>query len=122
MSVDYFNWPLEATVRKANIMSETVLILRASKWELTDEKTGEIRKGCTVHYINDSQVETEKAVGDAPMKVQASEDVFAEIKAHKAPGIYEINTRTKPGKDGIATVMMSQAKFKKLISLAEYSA
>ncbi len=102
-------------------MSETVLILRASKWELTDEKTGEIRKGCTIHYINDSQVETEKAVGDAPMKVQATDEVFNAIKANKAPGIYEINTRTKPGKDGVATVVVAQAKFKKLISLADYS-
>ena len=52
---------------------ETVLILRASKWEFTDDKTGEIRKGCTVHYINDYQVETDKAVGDAPLKVSATE-------------------------------------------------
>lgn len=62
-------------------MSETVLILRAAKWEMTDEKTGEIRKGCTVHYINDFQVETATAVGDSPMKVQASDEVFTEIKS-----------------------------------------
>ncbi len=101
------------------IMSETVLILRASKWELTDEKTGEIRKGCTVHYINDYQVETANAVGDALMKVQASEEVFTEVKKHKAPGIYEIGTRTKPGKEGQATVVMTQAKFKQAFSLAQ---
>lgn len=101
-------------------MSETVFILRATKWELTDEKTGEIRKGCTVHYINDYQVETANAVGDAPMKVQASEEVFNEVKKHKAPGIYDINTRTKPGKDGIATVVVTQAKFKQAFSLAQF--
>jgi hypothetical protein len=99
---------------------ETVLILRASKWEVTDEKTGEIRRGCTVHYINDFQVETANAVGDSPMKVQASEEAFAQIKTHKAPGIYEIGTRTKPGKDGQATVVLTQAKFKEAFSLAHY--
>lgn len=102
-------------------MSETVLILRASKWEMTDEKTGEIRKGCTVHYINDYQVETATAVGDAPLKVQATEEVFIEIKKHKAPGIYEIGTRTKPGKEGQATVVMTQVKFKKGFDLAQYA-
>ncbi|WP_119965518.1 hypothetical protein [Simplicispira lacusdiani] len=100
-------------------MSETVLILRASKWEMTDEKTGEVRKGCTVHYINDYQVETASAVGDAPMKVQATDDVFHEVKKFKAPGIYEINTRTKPGKEGQATVVMTQATFKRAFVLAQ---
>ncbi|TAM39154.1 MAG: hypothetical protein EPN61_12900 [Burkholderiaceae bacterium] len=100
-------------------MSETVLILRASKWELTDEKSGEIRKGCTVHYINDYQVETPTAVGDAPMKVQASDEVFTEIKKNKAPAIYEIGTRTKPGKEGQATVVVTQAKFVKTFTLAQ---
>jgi|APLak6261680685_1056136.scaffolds.fasta_scaffold12034_2 hypothetical protein len=100
-------------------MSETVLVLRASKWEMTDEKTGEVRKGCTVHYINDYQVETANAVGDAPMKVQASDEVFTEVKKHKAPGVYEVNTRTKPGKEGQATVVMTQAKFVKAFTLAQ---
>lgn len=100
-------------------MSETVLVLRASKWEMTDDKTGEVRKGCTVHYINDYQVETANAVGDAPMKVQASDEVFNEVKKHKAPGVYEINTRTKPGKEGQATVVMTQAKFVKAFTLAQ---
>lgn len=100
-------------------MSETVLILRAAKWEMADERTGEIRKGCTIHYINDYQVETPNAVGDAPMKVQASDEVFAEVKKHKAPGVYEINTRTKPGKEGQATVVMTQAKFVQAFTLAQ---
>lgn len=100
-------------------MSETVLILRAQKYEFPNEKTGEIIKGSNVYYINDYQVETENAVGDAPMKVATSEEVFAEIKKHKAPGVYEINTRTKPGKDGQATVVVTQAKFVKAFTLGQ---
>lgn len=100
-------------------MSETVLILRAQKYEFTSEKTGEIIKGCNLFYINDYQVETEHAVGDAPMKVAASDEVFREVKLHKAPGVYQINTRTKPGKDGQATVVVTQAKFVQAFSLAQ---
>lgn len=99
---------------------ETVLILRAQRYEFTNDKTGEIIKGVNVHYINDFQVETENAVGDTPMKVSATDEAFAEIKAHKAPGIYEIGTRTKPGKDGQATVVLTKAKFKEAFSLAQY--
>lgn len=100
-------------------MSETVLILRAQKYEFTSEKTGEIIKGCNLYYINDSQVETDSAVGDAPMKVAASDEAFREIKLNKAPGVYEINTRTKPGKDGQATVVVTQAKFVEAFTLAQ---
>ena len=53
------------------------------------------------------------------MKVQASDDVFTTIKKHKAPGTYEINTRTKPGKEGQATVVMTQAKFVKAFTLTQ---
>lgn len=96
-------------------MSETVLILRATKYDFISDKNESI-KGCNVHFINDYQVETETAVGDAPMKVAASEEVFTEIKKHKAPGIYEINTRTKPGKDGQAIITKINARPRKAIS------
>lgn len=99
-------------------MSETVLILRALKYDFVSDK-GEPIKGCNVHFINDYQVKTETAVGDAPMKVSASEEVFSEIKKNKAPGIYEITTRTKPGKDGQATVVVTQAKFVQAFTLAQ---
>lgn len=100
-------------------MSETVLILRAQKYEFANEKTGEIIKGCNVFYINDYQVETDNAVGDPPMKVAASEEVFAEIKKNKAPAVYQIGTRTKPGKEGQATLVVTQAKFVKAFTLAQ---
>lgn len=102
---------------KEKTMSETVLILRAQRYEFPNEKTGEIIKGCNVHLINDYQVETENAVGDTPMKISATDEVFAQVKKFKAPGIYEINMRTKPGKEGQATVVVTQAKFVRAFSL-----
>ena len=44
-------------------------------------------------------------------------ETFTEIKKHKAPGIYDIGTRTKPGKEGQATVVVTQAKFLKAFTL-----
>lgn len=103
-------------------MSETVLILRAQRYEFPNEKTGEIIKGCNVHFISDYQAETADAVGEMPMKVSATDEVFNQVKQFKAPGIYEINTRTKPGKEGKATVVMTQATFVRAFSLDEAQA
>lgn len=100
-------------------MSETVLILRADRYEFASEKTGEIIKGCNVYFISDYQVETPNAVGEKPMKVSTTDEVFADIKHHGAPGIYDINTRTKPGKDGTATVVLTLAKFKQRFTLEQ---
>jgi hypothetical protein len=99
-------------------MSETVLILRAQKYSFISDKNETI-SGMNAVYVTDYQVETENAVGDAPVKVDISEEVFLEVKKHKAPGIYEINTRTKPGKEGKATLVVTQAKFKQAISLSQ---
>ena len=100
-------------------MSETVLVLRADRYEFTSEKTGEIIKGCNVYFISDSQVETPNAVGEKPMKVSITDEVFNEIKHYGAPAIYDITTRTKPGKDGTATVVLTKAKFQQPFKLPE---
>ena len=99
-------------------MSENVLILRSTKYEFPNEKTGEIIKGCSLLYVSDFQEETATAIGEEPMKAKTSEEVFAAIKKHKAPAIYAIETRLKPGKDGKATVQVTSAKFVKAFSLA----
>jgi len=116
---DYSNWPPKAIFPKEIIMSETVLVLRADRYEFTSEKTGEIIKGANVYFISDTQVETPNAVGDKPMKVAISDEVFNEIKHYGAPAIYDITTKTKPGKDGTATVVLTKAKFQQAFKLPE---
>lgn len=91
-------------------MSEIVLILRASKWTMTNEKTGEILQGNTVYYLMSDQVETSSAVGEQAVKASASDEAFAAIKKSKAPAFYSIATRMRPGKDGTVKVSIAQAK------------
>lgn len=98
-------------------MSETVLVLRASRYEFTSDKTGEIIKGASVEFISDTQVETANAVGEKPMKVSITDEVFDQIKHHGAPAIYDITIRTKPGKEGTATVVLTKAKFNQAFAL-----
>lgn len=101
-------------------MSENVLILSANRYDFTSEKTGEIIKGCNVYFIGEYQTETANAVGEKPMKVSATDEAFEAIKLNKAPGVYEITTRTKPGKDGTATIVLTKAKFKEAFSLSHF--
>lgn len=79
------------------------LVLSADKWRMTDEKTGEIREGVSLHYLTDYREETDNSVGFKPMKVQASDAAFAAIKAGGAPGLYELQLKSRPGKDGVPT-------------------
>ena len=48
-----------------------------------------------------------------------TDEVFNEIKHYGAPAIYDITTRTKPGKDGTATVVLTKAKFQQPFKLPE---
>lgn len=100
-------------------MSETVLILRASRYDFTSEKTGEIIKGANAEFIGNTQVETPNAVGEKPMKVSITDEVFNDIKQHGAPAVYDITIRTKPGKEGTATVVLTKAKFQQSFKLPE---
>ena len=100
-------------------MSETVLILRSDRYEFPSEKTGEIIKGTNVYFISDGQVETPNSIGEKPMKVSTTDEVFSAIKQHGATGIYDITTRVKPGKDGTATVVLTKAKFIQAFALPQ---
>ena len=53
------------------------------------------------------------------MKVAISDEVFNDIKHYGAPAIYDITTKTRPGKDGTATVTLVKAKFQQPFKLPE---
>jgi hypothetical protein len=81
-----------------NGMKQTCLVLSASTYKITDEKTGETNSGLTVFYLpTDSLSPTEDATakergqiahGIQPSKV--SMPYSAQSKVVAAPGLYEI--------------------------------
>ena len=64
---------------------ELVCVLSADKWRMTDDRTGEIREGVSIYYVNDYRDETEHSVGFRPTKAPASEAAFAQISEGGAP-------------------------------------
>ncbi len=103
-------------------MSEKVLILSASKWSLTDEKTGELRKGVSLHYVSDYREDTATEVGFKPIKTSADDTVFDAVQKGGVPGMYNIETRSRPGKDGKPTLTVVGAQFAKRVPLFEKAA
>lgn len=98
---------------------ETVLIISADKWNMVDEKTGEKRSGLTIQYINDYREDTESALGFKPIKAPASVEVFDAIKKGGAPGIYKLDMKTRPGKEGKPTLTIVRAEFVKPVKIFE---
>ena len=96
---------------------ETVLLLSVDKYQFPDEKTGEIRKGVTVQYINDYRDDTDDAVGLKPIKAPATDDFFGMVKQHSVPGMYDIDFRTKPGKENKPTLTVVGGKFVRAVKL-----
>ena len=86
------------------------LVLSADRWRMTDDKTGEVREGVSLHYLTDYREETDNSVGFKPMKVGASDAAFAEIKRGGAPGLYDLALKSRPGKDGVPTFQIVGAK------------
>lgn len=100
-------------------MSENVLILSVNKYEFTDEKTGEIKKGVTLHYVSDYRENTATELGFKPSKTGANEAVFDAVLKGGVPGMYRIDTRSKPGKDGKPTLTVVGAQLAKKVPLFE---
>lgn len=98
---------------------EQVLILSADKWEFTDEKTGELRKGVTLQYITDYREDSEKEMGFKPIKASVSENVFDVVKKSGAPAMYKLDVRTRPGKEGKPTATIVGIQFVKPVKLFE---
>lgn len=96
---------------------EQALVLAADKWRMTDQDTGEIREGVSLHYLTDYREQKDTTVGFKPMKVGASDAAFDEIKKGGAPGLYELAMKTKPGKDGIPTFQVIGARLVQKLDL-----
>lgn len=98
---------------------ETVLIISADKWEFTDEKTGELRKGVTLQYISDYREDTDVSVGFKPIKTTVNDAVFDVVKKNGAPALYRIDTRSRPGADNKPTLTVISAQLVKPVRIFE---
>lgn len=98
---------------------EKALVIAADRYEFTDEKSGEIRKGVTVYYINDYRDDTDKALGFKPIKAPATPEVFEEMRKGGAPALYDLDFKTRPGQEGKPVLTLVKAVFDKAVKVFE---
>lgn len=96
---------------------ETVLILSADKWNFSDEKTGEIRNGVTLQYVNDYREDSATEVGFKPIKVSANPEIFDTVRKNGAPALYKLDMKTRPGKEGKPTLTIVKVEFVKEVEI-----
>jgi hypothetical protein len=91
-------------------MAERVLVLSADTWEMPDERTGEIRKGVSVWYVNSYREDDVKSVGFKPTKLAGTFEAFDQLRVGGVPSMYEVDFGTRPGKDNKASLTLIGAK------------
>lgn len=87
-------------------MAEKALILSADSWEMPDDRTGEIRKGVSVWYVNDYRVDNPTSVGFKPTKVSADLSMLDVLRGAKLPALFNLDFGSRPGVQGKATLTL----------------
>lgn len=88
-------------------MAERALILSCDSWEMPDEKTGEIRKGLSVWYVNDYREDTAGSFGFKPTKVSADCALIDRLRDAKLPALFDLDFGSRPGAQGKATLTLT---------------
>lgn len=90
-------------------MAERALVLSVDKWEMVDERTGELRKGLSVWYVNEYREDTDTGFGFKPTKVSADPSLLDTFKKARLPSLFDMHYGSRPGAQGKATLTLVQA-------------
>lgn len=91
-------------------MAEKALVLSADKWSMPDEKTGEIRTGFSVWYVNDYRDDLPESIGYKPTKISTTPEMFESLRLAKLPALFDLDFGSRPGAQGKATLTLVKAK------------
>lgn len=91
-------------------MADRALVLSADRWEMPDEKTGEIRSGFSVWFINDYRDDEPGKLGYKPTKINATDEIFANLKTANLPALFDLDFGSRPGAAGKATLTLTGVK------------
>lgn len=91
-------------------MSDRAVVLSADVWEFTDEKTGEVRKGASVWYVNDYRDDSADGLGFKPTKVTATPEIFDQLRGAQLPAMFDLEFGSRPGAQNKATLTLVRMK------------
>ena len=87
-------------------MAERALILSCDAWDMVDEKTGELRRGLSVWYVNDYREDNDTSFGFKPTKVSADRSLLESFQASSLPAMFDLDFGSRPGAQGKATLTL----------------
>lgn len=91
-------------------MADRALVLSADPWQIPDENTGEIRSGFTVWYINEYRANEPGKLGFKPTKVNASSEIYADLKSGVLPSLFDLDFGSRPGAGNKPTLTIIAVK------------
>jgi hypothetical protein len=94
--------PCACLIQLEDISVEPVLLLSADPWELTDERTGEIRRGVSFWFVSDYR---DGSNGLKPTKVSGDSKLLALVSDH-LPCVASLGFATRPGAGNKASLQL----------------
>ena len=92
-------------------MADRALILSADHYLLTDEKSGEVKELFQVWYINDYRDDSPTEIGSKPIKMVTTPEIFARLRDHGLPSLFDLELRSRPGKQNTAALTVVGVSF-----------
>lgn len=75
------------------------LVLEAAPWEIADEKTGEVRRGFSIFYVDFESPLVGRKRGYETLRISGPADVV-EPALREVPGFYDLRFRQRAGRNG----------------------
>lgn len=92
-------------------MADRALILSADHYSIPDEKTGVIQDLYQVWYVNDYRDDTDTEIGCKPIKMLSTPEIFAQLRKHELPALFDLELRSRPGKANAAALTVVGISF-----------
>lgn len=75
------------------------LVLEAAPWEIADEKTGELRRGFSIFYVDFDSPLIGRKRGYETLRISGPDDVVGPA-LREVPGFYDLRFRQRAGRNG----------------------
>lgn len=95
---------------------EKALILAARRFDFADDKSGKQVEGVSLTYLTGDVESSADSRGCQPMTVTGPVDVFASLR--DVPGLYSVEFKQRPGRNGRPTLQCVGLDFVQAVSLS----
>lgn len=93
---------------------ETCVVLHVRAYDFKDDD-GQSVKGATVAYLTGDRETGTDRLGYPVLSISAQPEILSQFQA--VPGLYDLDFKQRPGKNGRPTITLVGCKFKQAVNL-----